>query len=154
MAAGSIIMFNTRLLTVFLFLACLTVRSEAQDLPVSGPGGKPVTISTVTGDKIFDRIHSGGTQNIGFWLVDLRPEAEFYRKFIPGAINIPLKKLSFMAEKLFMPADNIVFYGYAGLTHDAVNACTFMKQKGFDNCVVLENGIGGWPGYFEQGKPE
>lgn len=151
MAASQIRIYIIGCLWAVSVLSTATEGITAQELPISGPGGKPVAISSVSGDKIFDRLKSASVENIGFWLVDLRTEAEFYKKFIPGAINIPYKKLSFMAEKIFMPTDNIVFYGYPGSVNDAINACTFMKQKGFDNCMVLENGIDGWPGYYEKG---
>lgn len=151
-AHRSVSILVARLVPVVCLLFSMAMVSSADEIPVASPGGKPVDILTVSGDKIFDRMKSSEAENIGFWLVDLRTEAEFNKKFIPGAINIPYKKLSFMAEKIFMQSDNIVFYGNPGFIHDSVNACTFMKQKGFDNCNVLENGIDGWPGHYEQGK--
>jgi len=38
-------------------------------------------------------------QEISFYLVDLRLEADYQKGHIPGAINIPSQKLRFLAEK-------------------------------------------------------
>ena len=94
--------------------------------------------------ELADRIAEGGARTVGFFWVDLRNEADFKRSFIPGSINIPFKKLPFLAEKFFSKSDEVVFLGYPDSDQISVNAVIFMKNKGFTRCSVLEGGIGGW----------
>ncbi len=103
--------------------------------------------------ELADRIAAGGTKTAGFFWVDLRNEADYRREFIPGSINIPFKKLPFLAEKFFSKSDEVVFFSYPDSDHVSVNAVIFMKNKGFERCSVLEGGIGSWTGDLEKGAP-
>ncbi len=115
-----------------------------------GYGGHAV----MRADELEARIGAGGADRIGFFWVDLRNEADYKKSFIPGSINIPFKKLSFLAEKFFSKSDEIVFLGYSDSDHVSVNAVIFMKNKGFTRCSVLEGGIGAWTGDLETSAPE
>lgn len=103
--------------------------------------------------ELAERIGDEGVRKIGFFWVDLRNEADFKKAFIPGSINIPFPKLSFLAEKFFSKSDEVVFLGYPDSDHVSVNAVVFMKNKGFTNCAVLEGGIGAWTGDLESAAP-
>lgn len=115
-----------------------------------GYGRTPV----VRPDQLAERMRAGGAKTLGLYWVDLRNEADYKRSFIPGSINIPYAKLSFLAEKFFSRSDEIVFLSYPDADHVSVNAVTFMKNKGFVNCSVLQGGIGGWTGDLETSAPD
>lgn len=110
--------------------------------------------SVMRSAQLAERIGAGGVKTVGLFWVDLRNEADYKQSFIPGSINIPYKKLSFLAEKFFSKSDEIVFLGYPDADHVSVNAVTFMKNKGFTNCSVLQGGIGGWTGDLEASAPD
>jgi rhodanese-related sulfurtransferase len=103
--------------------------------------------------ELSDRIQAGGAKLVGFYWVDLRNEADFKKSYIPGSINMPYKKLSFLAEKFFSKSDEIVFFGYPDTDHVSVNAVVFMKNKGFMRCSILKGGIGAWTGDLEKAGP-
>lgn len=103
--------------------------------------------------ELADRIASGGAKTAGFYWVDLRNEADYKRSFIPGSLNIPFKKLPFLAEKFFSKSDEVVFLGYPDTDQISVNAVIFMKNKGFARCSVLKGGIGAWTGDLESAAP-
>lgn len=104
--------------------------------------------------ELEERIEAGGAERVGFFWVDLRNEADYKKSFIPGSINIPFKKLSFLAEKFFSKSDEVVFLGYSDSDHVSVNAVIFMKNKGFTRCSVLQGGIGAWTGDLETSAPK
>lgn len=110
--------------------------------------------SVMRSAQLAERIQAGGVKTVGLFWVDLRNEADYKQSFIPGSINIPYKKLSFLAEKFFSKSDEVVFLSYPDADHVSVNAVTFMKNKGFTNCSVLQGGIGGWTGDFETSAPD
>lgn len=112
-------------------------------------GGYPSIQAAELAKKIASNRNGAG----GLFWVDLRNEADFKRGFIPGSINIPFKKLSFLAEKFFSRSDDVVFISYPDSDHVSVNAVIFMKNKGFSRCSVLEGGIGAWTGDLETAAP-
>ncbi len=116
-------------------------------------GGKGlVLVKTISEAELISKLSARDKFGMGFHLVDLRNESEFLKGFIPGAINIPSKKLTFIAEKVFSKADEVVFYSHSKTKHAAENAVTFMKNKGFVNCFIFAEGIDNWSGLIERSK--
>lgn len=79
-----------------------------------------------------------------FSLVDLRSEASYAQGALPGAVNTPLKKLTFVAEKLFSPTEPIVLYGYSAQDKASVNAVVLLANKGYCNISFYDGGYAGW----------
>ena len=109
--------------------------------------------ATVGARELADRMEAGGPGRVGLFLVDLRTEADYKRESVPGSVNIPFKKLPFLAEKFFSKSDEVVFMGYPDSDHVSVNAVVFMKNKGFTRCSILKGGIGSWTGDLEISAP-
>ncbi len=86
---------------------------------------------------------------ISFQLVDLRLEVEYRRGHIPGAINMPVRKLSFLAEQMLAKTDDIVLYGYSEDDRASVNAVILLINKGFCHISFLQGGIEKWKGEME-----
>lgn len=83
-------------------------------------------------------------QGKSFHLVDLRNEADHAKGALPGAVNVPLKKLRFVAEKRFGPAELIVLYGYSTADRASVNAAVLLANKGYRNVSYYDEGYAGW----------
>lgn len=79
-----------------------------------------------------------------FHLVDLRNEADHAGGALPGAVNVPLKKLSFVAEKRFGMTEPIVLYGYSTVDRASVNAAVLLANKGYRNVSYYDEGYAGW----------
>lgn len=92
--------------------------------------------------KLRDRLE----KKTHFSLVDLRNEADYQKGHILGAQNVPLKKLRFVAEKMFGPTEEIIFYGHSRNDNASTNALILLGQKGFENVRLLEGGIQEWKG--------
>lgn len=122
-------------------------------LAIAGMQGGYGDTAVMQAVDLAARIDAGGPKRVGFFWVDLRNEADYKQSFIPGSINIPFAKLSFLAEKFFSKSDEVVFLSYPDSDHVSVNAVTFMKNKGFLRCSVLRGGIGAWTGVLETAAP-
>lgn len=129
--------------------AALVLTLVLSGSPARGVQGGYGKHAVMQAGELADRIAAGGAQTAGFFWVDLRNEADYRRAFIPGSINIPFTKLSFLAEKFFSKSDEVVFISYPDSDHVSVNAVIFMKNKGFTRCSVLAGGIGAWTGDLE-----
>lgn len=79
-----------------------------------------------------------------FHLVDLRNEADHAQGAIPGAVNVPLKKLSFVAEKRFGLSEPIVLYGYSADDRASINAVVLLANKGYRNISFYDGGYADW----------
>ncbi len=101
-------------------------------------------------DKVLaQKIKDKAQKQISFNLVDLRLETDYGLAHIPGAVNIPLKKLKFVAEQVFDKSEEIIFYGYSEDDKAAVNSVIFLANKGFKNICLLQGGIKQWKGLVE-----
>lgn len=109
-----------------------------------------VQISRITAAELRQKLEDQKAGKIFFDLVDLRLEKDFAAGFIPGAVNIPLKKLPFVAEKIFGKSDEIIFYGYSEGDRASINAGIFLKNKGFSKLLFLESGYKGWQESYSQ----
>ena len=81
-----------------------------------------------------------------FNLVDLRLEVDFLKGGIPGAVNIPLVKLRFVAEREFDKSEDLVLYGYSRDDRASVNAVVLLVNKGYGHVMLLEGGWEAWHG--------
>ena len=84
-----------------------------------------------------------------FQLVDLRLEAEFNKGHLPGALNVPYKKLGFLAEKMFDLKEDIILYGYSENDAVGVDAVIRLENKGFRRVSLMAGGIKEWKGKKE-----
>ncbi len=100
---------------------------------------------------LAERIEQKRRNEISFQLVDLRLEADYRLGRLPGAVNMPLKKLPFMAEQALDKKETIVFYGYSRNDQASVNAVILLANKGFENVWLLDGGIAEWQGKIESG---
>jgi len=79
-----------------------------------------------------------------FSLIDLRPEAEYRKKAIPGAINVPWS--------IFIKSDPDKWLGnrevrnvfYSTGNTEADYALVFARGMGYDNCFIMDGGITEW----------
>ena len=76
-------------------------------------------------------------------VLDIRPQADFNKGHIVGAISAPLSKLESMSKELERyKARPVIVVCAQGLT--AVNACKQLKKQGFDQLYRLNNGMQAW----------
>ena len=108
-----------------------------------------VAFSQTDQQTLADKIQQKKEDKISFHLVDLRIEADYGKGHLPGAVNVPLKKLSFVAEKMFDPKEEVIFYGYSKNDNASTNALILMQNKGYANVSLLEGGIKEWKGQVE-----
>jgi len=110
----------------------------------------PGKVGWIDSSVLAKMLEDRDRQNISFYLVDLRLEADYQKGHISGAVNIPSQKLRFVAEKIFGKTDPVVFYGYARNSED-MNAVIRMMNKGYVRLSVLTGGIESWQGVLEPG---
>lgn len=79
-----------------------------------------------------------------FSLIDLRPEAEYRKKAIPGAINVPWAEFikSDPDRWLGNREARIVFYSTGNAEADY--ALVFARGMGYDNSNIMDGGIAEW----------
>jgi len=77
-------------------------------------------------------------------LVDVRPEEEFNKFSLPGAINIPLDKILDESSEDYVNQEiyNTVFYSNG--TTDAFVALMLVTRKGYKNNYVMKGGLNEW----------
>jgi rhodanese-related sulfurtransferase len=82
--------------------------------------------------------------NTSIMVVDSRPQEEFSRMSVPGAINIPGAELVHRIQELVPNSETLVVVNCAGRTRSIIGAQSLINA-GLDNPVVaLENGTMGW----------
>ena len=83
-----------------------------------------------------------------YFVLDVRPRAEFAAGHLPGAASIPAESLEEELSRL--PREKrIVVYCRGEYCHSADEAVVLLRNEGFD-AVRLE---GGWPEWLSEGKP-
>ena len=95
------------------------------------------------------KIREKEEKKASFSLVDLRLESDYGAGRIQGAVNIPLKKLRFLGEKMLGRSEDIYFYGYSSDDRAAVNAVILLVNKGFQHVFLLDGGVKEWKGKLE-----
>ena len=97
-------------------------------------------------DTVARKIEEKREKRISFALVDLRLETEFKEGHLPGAVNVPFKKLRFLAERMFGKSDEIIFYGYSRNDAAGVDAVILLENKGFGHVSLMTGGMQEWKG--------
>ncbi len=82
--------------------------------------------------------------NEKFKLVDVLPEEEFQEGHIPGAINIPLEKLSTNAKDHLKKSDKIVVYCAKYACQASTKAATTLLKMGYKKTLDFKAGKRGW----------
>ncbi len=79
-----------------------------------------------------------------FSLIDLRPEAEYRKKAIPGAINVPWSIFIKSDPDKWLGNREVrnVFYSTGNTEPDY--ALVFARGMGYDNCFIMDGGITEW----------
>lgn len=76
-------------------------------------------------------------------LSDVRDPSEFTKEHIPGAINIPLEKLSEKAKE-FKKSQRIVVYGETHGDNTSNEAAAMLEQMGFRKVSDFDGGVHAW----------
>jgi len=79
-----------------------------------------------------------------FQLIDVRPQDEYEKFSLPGAINIPLTEILNEEYRDVLNQDvkrNII---YSNGTVDATKAWMIMSQLGWENNYIMEGGLNYW----------
>lgn len=95
---------------------------------------------SITGDDLYRKLAMGES----IVLLDVRTEAEFERKHIPGSLLIPLQSLP--ARVADVPNSGIPVAVICEQGIRAVSACRLLVQYGYGPLSVLTDGLSGWPG--------
>jgi rhodanese-related sulfurtransferase/DNA-binding transcriptional ArsR family regulator len=96
-------------------------------------------------DLLIDR---DAVSDASYFVLDVRPHAEFAAGHLPGATSIPVEALEDGLSRL--PRQRrIVVYCRGEYCHSADEAVVLLRSEGFD-AVRLE---GGWPEWLDEGKP-
>jgi rhodanese-related sulfurtransferase len=79
-----------------------------------------------------------------FQLIDVRPESEFEKFSLPGALNIPITEILSEEYRDFLNQDikNNIFYSNG--TVDALKAWMIVSQLGWPNNYIMEGGLNYW----------
>jgi rhodanese-related sulfurtransferase len=95
----------------------------------------------ISTDKMAEKIIS---KDPILLLVDVRPEAEYNKFTIPGAINIPLEKLlgEEAAQYLSSPVMEKVFFSNDDLY--STQAWMLARRMNYENVYVMEGGLNKW----------
>jgi len=91
----------------------------------------------ITAQDLHDR--QGGADSL--LLIDVRDRAEYKSGHVPGAINIPQKKLSKQLDKL-VEANGVVLYCINGRRTRLAEQT--LIENDVDNVFHLEGGLMGW----------
>jgi len=76
-------------------------------------------------------------------IIDLRPQEDFRKNHIQGAINIPFEELQNSLNQI--PRNHeVILVCYHGAS--SVSAAEFLDSRGYQNLAVLEGGMEGWEG--------
>lgn len=84
----------------------------------------------------------------GVFLLDVRTNAEFSKRRIPGAKLIPVEDLEKRYQtEIPSEAEKILVYCAGG--DRSRLACDFLSRQDYGNVYYLKNGLQGWPGPVE-----
>ena len=105
---------------------------------------EPSRLGAISAAELVEKLLLRKEGEIVFHLVDLRIEADFGAGHIPGAVNLPFKKLPFLAETTFAKTDDLVLYGHSSADKAGVNAAILLMHKGFGKITFFEGGYEEW----------
>ena len=108
------------------------VTLDARELgQVVGRGADRVPATEVAGWIVESRAD--------YRLVDLRPEAEFARYHIPGAVNVPVAAL---VDASLGRQETLVLYSEDGT--QSIQAWMLLRARGYRAAYILEGGLSAW----------
>jgi rhodanese-related sulfurtransferase len=87
-------------------------------------------------DELDTLIQSGSVR-----ILDVREDWEFSRGRVPGAVNVPLKKLPLRAPQLKHDKPYAVICESGSRSRSATN---FLLDQGFEGVVSVKGGTGAW----------
>lgn len=79
-----------------------------------------------------------------FRLIDLRPEAEYRKKAIPGASNVSWAEFIKSDPDRWLGNREIRTVFYSNGNTEADYALVFARGMGYDNCNIMDGGIVAW----------
>jgi len=79
-----------------------------------------------------------------FSLIDLRPEAEYRIKAIPGAVNVPWSDFVKSDPDKWLGNRDIRTVFYSTGNAEADYALVFARGMGYDNCIIMDGGVAEW----------
>ena len=88
----------------------------------------------------FDEFVERSTKDLLAVVLDVRTFGEFEEAHLPDAININIKSPDFAEEIDELNRQNH-YYVYCSMGIRSVNACTLMRQMGFENLYNLKGGV-------------
>ncbi len=103
---------------------------------------------SVDGDELY-RMLAMGEQMV---VLDVRTEAEYEAKHIPGSILIPLQQLESRIPEIPINGAPIAVICEHGIRSHA--ACRFLAEHGVHLLYNLAGGLDAWPGPVSSGLPE
>ncbi len=118
-----------------------------------------------TSFDMLDKLAAGAAAGKSFTLIDTRPSEKYEAGHIPGAISIPLARISKRTAGL-LPGDRnaaVVFYDDGAEVDAAVKAAEMSGNNGYTNVLLFREGVRGWvksgrllacsPTYIRKSKP-
>jgi len=95
----------------------------------------------ISTDELADKIVS---QDPSFLLIDIRDEKAFKNNSLPGAINIPLKKLLDEDSTTYLDQDEFDVILFSNTNFQADQAWILCSRLGYKNHRVLKGGLNEW----------
>ncbi len=77
-------------------------------------------------------------------LIDLRPEAEYRKMAIPGAVNIPWAEFIKSDPDKWLGNREVRTVFYSTGNSEADYALVYTRGMGYDNCYIMDGGITEW----------
>lgn len=96
---------------------------------------------SITPDEVAEFIVR---EDPSFSLIDLRPEAEYRIKAIPGAVNVPWAEFVKSDPDKWLGNRDIRTVFYSTGNTEADYALVFARGMGYDKCNIMDGGIAGW----------
>ena len=96
---------------------------------------------SLTADEVAEFIVR---EDPSFTLIDLRPEEEYRKNAIPGAVNIPWAEFVRSDPDKWLGNREVTIVFYSDGSYEADYALVFARGMGYENCKILDGGIGGW----------
>lgn len=96
---------------------------------------------SITPDEVAEFIVR---EDPSFSLIDLRPEAEYRIKAIPGAVNVPWAEFVKSDPDKWLGNRDIRTVFYSSGNSEADYALVFTRGMGYDNCKIMDGGMAEW----------
>lgn len=80
-----------------------------------------------------------------FVLIDIRPQKNFVKEHIIGAINVPVEKISEWAAKASKNiSGELIIYLYSEDGNKSDETVKMLRKKGFSQCISIVGGLKEW----------